>query len=59
MVANEHAGLLELREHPVDGCEADFHAFGEQHLVDVFSGQMAHIAVLEQIEDLQARKRCL
>ena len=59
VVADEHARLLELREHAVDGGEPDVHAFLEQHLVDVLGGEVAHVAVLEQVEDPQARQRRL
>ena len=32
MLAGEEAGLLELREHPIDRGEADVDAFGDQPL---------------------------
>ncbi len=59
VMPRQQAGLLELREHAVDGREPDVHAFGQEDLVDVFGGQMALVAVLEQIEDLQPRQRGL
>ncbi len=59
MLAREQAGLLELREHAVDGGEADVDALGDERLVDVLGGQMAHLARLEELEDLAPRQRRL
>src|SRR6185436_20464000 len=59
MMTDQDAGLLELGEHAVDGCQTDLHAFLHQHLVDVLGCQVANIAVLEQVEDLQSRKGSL
>src|SRR6266850_3414511 len=59
MLAREQPGVLELREHAVNGGEADVDAFGDEHLVDVFGRKVAHLARLEQLEDLAARQRRL
>lgn len=56
VMALQEAGLFELGEHPVDGGQADIHVFGDQEAVDVFCGEMAMLDLLEQVEDLQARK---
>ncbi len=56
MLAREQTCLLELGEHPVNRGEADVDAFGDERLVDVFCGEVADFARLEQLEDLAARK---
>ena len=56
VMAYQDAGLLELGQHAIDRGQPDVHAFLQQHLVDVFGGEVAHVAVLEQIEDLEARQ---
>ena len=56
MVPDQNAGLLELRQNAINRGKPDLHAFVEQDLVDVFGGQVPHVAVLEQIEDFQARQ---
>src|SRR5436190_19420997 len=57
MLAREEPRVLELREDPIDGGEADVDAFGDELLVDVFGGEMADFARLEKLEDLAARQR--
>jgi outer membrane protein assembly factor BamE len=52
MLTGEETGLLELGEDAVDGGEADVDAFGKQRLVDVFGREVAHLAALEELEDL-------
>ncbi len=59
MMADKDAGLLELRQHTVDRCQPDIHAFGEQHFVNVLGGQVSDIAVFEQVENFQTGKRRL
>ena len=59
MLPRQQAGLLELREHAIDRGEADVDALGEQRLVDVLGGQVAHLARLEELEDLASRQRGL
>src|SRR6188474_2043765 len=59
MLARQQPGLLELRENPVDGCESNVHAFGDQRLVDVFCRQVANLARLEQLQDPAPRQRGL
>ena len=55
VVALEQAGLLELRQHAIDGGQADVHAFVHQRAVDVLGSQVALIRALKEVEDLQAR----
>jgi hypothetical protein len=57
MITVEQASLLELGQHAVYGRQTDIHVLGQQYLVDVFSSQMAHLAVLENFQDFQARQR--
>ena len=57
MVAYQQARLLELNQHAVHCCQAAVGAFLEQYFVDVFGGQVAHLAFLEQLEDAQPRQR--
>src|SRR5436309_1714931 len=59
MMAYQQARLLELGKHPIDRGQADIEALAEQLTVDVFGRQMAHGALLEEIDDLQARQRGL
>lgn len=54
IVPLEQPGLFELGEHPINGGQADIHAFGHQRPINIFSGQMALFGVLEKIENLQA-----
>jgi hypothetical protein len=57
VVAVQQAGLLELGQHAVDGGQAHVHIVGQQDLVDVLGGQVAHFAVLENIQDFHAWQR--
>src|SRR2546430_7147744 len=59
VLAREQARLLELREHAIDRGEADVDAFGDERLVDILGGEVAHLAGLEELEDLAARERRL
>ncbi len=59
VLAREQAGVLELGQHAVDGGEADIDAFLHERLVDVFSRKVAHLARLEELQDLPARQRRL
>src|SRR5262245_33181586 len=59
VLARKQPGLLELREHAVDGGEADVEALAEQLLVDVLGGEVAHLARLEELEDLAPGQRRL
>lgn len=58
MMPDQDAGLLKLCQYSIDRRKTNLHAFAEQNFVNVFRRQMTHIAVLEQIEDLQARQSC-
>ena len=57
MVADQQPRLLELGEHPVDRREPGIGPVLRQYLVDILGGQMAHGALLEQLEYAQARQR--
>jgi hypothetical protein len=59
VVADQKARLLELREHAVDGREADVEAVGEQLPVDVLGGEVADARALEHVDDLEARSVAL
>ena len=59
MLPRQQSGMLELRQHAVNRGEADVDAFGDERLVDVLGGKMAHFARLEELEDLAARQRRL
>ena len=56
VLARQQSGLLELRQHPVNGGEADVDALADQRAVDVFGGEMADLARLEQLENLAPRQ---
>jgi len=59
MLAREQPRLLELGEHTVDGGEPDVDSFRDQRPVHILGGEVAHLAVLEQLENLAARQRRL
>ena len=59
VMADEQPRLLELRQHAVDRGEPDVESFGQQQLVDVLGGQVAHLRRLEQVDDLESRNRRL
>ncbi len=50
MVATQQAGLLELGEYPVNGCQTDIEVFGQQKLVHVLGRQVAHGAALKDLK---------
>ncbi|ODU26271.1 MAG: hypothetical protein ABS93_03980 [Thiobacillus sp. SCN 62-729] len=56
VVAHQQTGLLELGEHAVDGGEADIMAFVGQQPIDFLCGHVTLVALLEQVEDFQARQ---
>ena len=59
MMALQEAGLLELGQNPIHGCQADLDAFGQQLPVHVLGTHVAHAAGLEKFENAQARTGCL
>jgi outer membrane protein assembly factor BamE len=52
VLAGQQARLFELREHAVDGGEADIDALGKERLVHVLGRKVPHLARFEQLEDL-------
>src|SRR5262245_8247095 len=56
VLPRQQAGLLELRQHAVHGGEADVDALGDERLVDVLGRKVAHLARLEQLQDLAPRQ---
>jgi HPr kinase/phosphorylase len=52
----QDAGLLELGQHAVDGGQADVGAVFQQHAEHVFRRHVALLALLEDLQDLQARQ---
>jgi len=59
VAAHQDAGLLELREHAVDGGETYVRAIFEQHAKHVLGRHVALFALLEDLHDLQTRQRRL
>jgi hypothetical protein len=59
VAARQDAGLLELREHAVNGGQADVRALFQQHAEHVFGRHVALCALLEHVQDLQPRQRGL
>src|ERR1700754_3024812 len=55
IAAREQPGLLELCEYAINRCEADIELFVQQIAVHVFSGEVPDGAVLEHLENLEAR----
>lgn len=49
MITMQQAGLLELREHAIDGRQTDIHIFSQQNLIDVLGAQMAHRTILKNL----------
>ena len=56
MMARDEPGLLELRQHPVDGREADVFALARSGAVDVLARTCAAVAAGQDLEDLHARR---
>ena len=54
VMAYQQACLLELHQHAIHRRQAGVGAVFLQQLVDLLGGQMAHRALLEQLEDTQA-----
>jgi hypothetical protein len=52
----QQAGLLELGQHAVNGCETGIGAFFREDLVDVLGTQMPHVAFFEELENAQPRQ---
>jgi len=59
VVPRQYAGLLELREHPVDGGQPDVQPFVHEQAIDVLGGHVPHAAGFEQFEYAKARGRRL
>jgi hypothetical protein len=59
MLPRQQSRLLELRQHPVHGGEAHVDALAEQRLVDVLGRKVAHLARLEELQDLAPGQRRL
>jgi hypothetical protein len=59
VLARKEPCMLELGQHPVDRGQADINAFGEQGLVHILGGEVAHLARFEQLQDPAARQRRL
>src|SRR5262245_49731068 len=59
MVAREQARLLELRQDAVNGREPDVEAFAQQLAVDVLGREVPYLRRLEQVDDLEPRRRGL
>jgi len=55
VMASEQPRLFELGENPVYGRQAHIHALRHEHAVDVFSGEVPHLAGLEQAQDAESR----
>jgi hypothetical protein len=55
VMTDQQTRLLELREHAVDGGEADVEPFVEKLAVDVFRREVPHLRRLEQVDDLEPR----
>ena len=56
MMAHQQAGLFKLCEHPIDRGQARVRALFEQQAVDVFGGQVAHVAAFEEFKYAQPRQ---
>jgi hypothetical protein len=59
VMAHHQARGLELRQHPVDGRQADVLGRADQALVDFLGRQVPRAAALEDLEDLEPRQRDL
>src|SRR5690348_11369291 len=59
VVAHEKPRLLELREHAIDRGEPDVGVLVQQLAVHVLGGEVALVAVLEEVQHLEPRHRDL
>jgi hypothetical protein len=59
VVPGHEAGRLELREHAIDGGEADVLVRFEQVLVDVLGAHVPGLCAAQDLEDLDPRQRDL
>ena len=59
MMARHQPGRLELREHAIDGREANVLVGLDQSLVDALGGHVTGRTALENFEDLESRPRDL
>ena len=55
MVAQQDTRLLKLRQHAVNGGNADFNALIQQNAVHIFGAQMFFCVCFKQIQNFQAR----
>ena len=55
LVADDQARVLQLRQHAVDGGQADGLFLFQQDFVDILGRHVAHRAVLQHRQHLQAR----
>jgi outer membrane protein assembly factor BamE len=54
IAACQQASLLKLREHAIDGGQADVCTLIEQHAIDIFRSHVALISCLKNLHDFQA-----
>lgn len=59
VVANDQTRFLKLREHAVDGGEADLLVVLDEMLVDILRAEMVHIGAFQNLQDLESRQRDL
>ena len=59
VMADQQTGLFELGQDAVNRRQPDLHAVIEQQLVDILRRQVALVAALEQVEDLEPGQGCL
>lgn len=51
----QQAGVLQLRQDPVDGSESDFDPSFEQEPIDVLGGKVVMARLFKEIQDPQSR----
>src|SRR5690606_6267401 len=56
LAAGQDAGLLELREHPVDSGQTDIDVFGNKQTIHIFGTQVTNFCFAEDIQDLEPRE---
>ena len=52
-VSFQQAGLLELGQHPINGCETDVHSVVDEDAIDILRRQMPVLRLLKEFEDLE------
>jgi hypothetical protein len=56
VIAMQQSGLLKLGQHTVYRGQADIHILGQQDFIHILGAQMAYLAALKNLENLESRQ---